>query len=212
MVVLAGRVEPVREFVDRAVVVLLGLGELLLPHAEGREVELAGLEAGPFEHQTDAGLDRHFLHRPAVEQDRRRLARPGAAAGRRHHVGDAVRPGHRDDLARGVDRLQRPQVRRVAQFAAVLRGRDRADLDQADRGEGVEQAGIDVQPGGVDHFGVGGRHDLRARSLDQAVAHDHRADIGRRRDRMHRTALDRERLPPRPLPGPAPRPGSAARR
>ena len=200
MVVLAGRVDPTPKFVDRAVVVLLRLGELLLPHAEGREVELAGLETGPLEHHTDAGRDRHLLHRPSVEENRRRLARPGTAAGCRQHVGDAVGPRDRDDLARRVDCLQRPQVGRVAQLAVVLGGRDRADLDQTDRGESVEQAWIDVQPGGVDHFGVRRRLHAGACRFDQAVAHDDGAGIGRSRNRMHRAALNRQRLCRRRLP------------
>ena len=49
-------------------------------------------------------------------------------------------------------------------FLAVDRGADRVDLDQAEVGQRVEQARIDVLAGQVDHFGVrrGSRRPCRA--------------------------------------------------
>ena len=194
VVVLAGRLDPVVELVHCPVVVPLRFGELLLADAEGREVELAGLEARPFEHHADALLDFHLLHRPAVEEDHRRLAGPGSAAGRRQRVRRAVLPGHRDDLARGMNPLDRQQVRRVAQLRLVQRGGNRVDLDQPEDRPGIEQPGIDVEAAGVDHFAIPGRGDVRSGRLDHAIPHDDRAGVGSARNRMHRAALDRQRL------------------
>src|SRR5690606_9876720 len=122
-------------------------------------------------------------------------AEPAAPARERQGVRDPVRAGHRDVLARRVHGRPRLEVRvEVPQLAHVVRDGDLADLRQPELRPGVEQPGIHVQPGGVDHARPGRNRHVRPRGDDFPVLDHDRAHVRRARHRVHRPAADRQRL------------------
>src|SRR5690606_22693298 len=81
-----------------------------------------------------------------------------------------------------------------AELADVVGDVDGADLGEAELCAGVEEAGVDVQAGGVDDAGAGGRGGVRAGRDDAAVLDDDVAGEGGPGDRVHGPAADDERL------------------
>src|SRR5215472_18781462 len=78
--VMAGAVQPVREYIDLLVVFLLGFSVRFFLAREGREVESLRLDLRPIEHHGRALLNEHFINGPASKMNRRCLTTDGSPA------------------------------------------------------------------------------------------------------------------------------------
>jgi hypothetical protein len=103
------------------------------------------------ERHADRSGDRALFPREAVQVHDGDLAAEQSAARRRRDGRDAVRAQHRNRFAVVVERHLRAQRRvEVEQFVGVAEPAC-AGIDQAGRRRGVDESGIDLGAGGVDH-------------------------------------------------------------
>ena len=147
--------EEVLELLDLLFVARRVLALLTEPEA-AESAEPAGIGIRPVHVERRGRLHRHLFPAPSLEGHRGRHAGDESAAGRRERREHAGRARGADVAALGVHGDIRAHVRvEVAQFVDVVGDAHRADLGDPHGAEGVDEPGIDVLAGRIDHAGPG---------------------------------------------------------